>query len=785
MGDVAPRPDWTAQQLAGFLAAVGSYLDEESALAGAVQRSAIAVESEFAAITRAGRVLASVGFRRGREPAEMLVAIAGDDASTVDVPGTGRCHVARVDVPVDDERLRLLVMRTAAPFGPQDVALLDMLGGVLALALRPLRALEVERTLRHRTEATAAENRGLLLQLQRRQQLLERLGVIERSILQRKPLQTVFDLIAEGAAQVLDHEIAVLRLLEPDDRSVLRLAASVGRPGREHVIGMHRPADVGLVGQAIRSEQIVAVEDYGTSTYRAPDIESLGVRSAMAAPVQQDGRVIGCLVVASRRRRTYGASTRNVLDSFAGHVSMALNDASAMEAMRTAYGEAVHRANHDGLTGLANRSLVSEHLEMVLYEGRGHDVTVLFVDLDRFKSVNDSFGHTVGDRVLVGVAQSLRACVRPGDLVGRLAGDEFVVVAENLQRDEARRMAERITRAVSRPLEVGEDREIVITASVGVTVAADGRDAGEVLRDADVAMYRAKQRGRARIEVFDRAMHTQLLDRVETEQSLRRAIARDELRVHYQPVYRLGQPSPVGVEALVRWERPDVGMVPPDRFIPLAEEVGLIIPIGLWVLRRACRQVARWRAEDPRLADLRVSVNLSARQFGDASLVASIATVLEATGLPAECLGLEITESVLLDDIDATEATLRALRALGVRLSIDDFGTGYSSLSYLKRFPVDEIKIDRSFTAGLVTDRADLAIVQAIIGLADAMDLEVVAEGVETDEQLTRLAELGCRLAQGYLLAHPTPPDQVIALLPPEEAPVAVRTHDDPDSVDS
>jgi diguanylate cyclase (GGDEF)-like protein len=454
-----------------------------------------------------------------------------------------------------------------------------------------------------------------------------------------------------------------------------------------------------------------------------------------------------------------------VLLAFAEHASLALNDAAAVEGMRRAFEDAVHQATHDPLTGLPNRSLVLDRLGQALSRsGRtGGRVTVLFADLDRFKVVNDSFGHSVGDGVLLRVSERLRAAVRPHDTVGRLAGDEFVVVCEDLTDREALDVAERVATAVSKPILL-EGRESVITASIGIAHAEPGTRAEDMLRDSDVAMYGAKERGRSRIELFDAEMRRRMIDRLEMERSLRSAITAGELRLDYQPIVCFDDWRVVAAEALVRWDHPERGVVDPAEFIPLAEESGLILPLGRWVMREACRQLAAWRAAGRR--GLRVTVNLSARQFGDPDLIASVAEALARADLPADALWLEITESVLMEEVGATADTLHALKALGVHLSVDDFGTGYSSLSYLKRFPVDLLKIDRSFVAGLGTDPEDAAIVHAIVSLAQSLRLAVVAEGVEHPDQLEALRRLGCNAVQGFLLAHPAPADGL-----PEHAP--------------
>ena len=370
--------------------------------------------------------------------------------------------------------------------------------------------------------------------------------------------------------------------------------------------------------------------------------------------------------------------------------------------------------------------------------------------------------------MLIRVAERLLGAVRPGDTVGRLAGDEFVVICEDLDdEDEASAVADRVAHAVAAPIPL-YGRETVITASIGI--AHSGRTTmpergDELLRDADVAMYRAKERGRARIELFDQDMRTRMLVRLETEHALRRAIGRGEFRLHYQPTMSVANGRVISLEALIRWDHPELGLVSPLDFIPLAEETGLILPIGAWALHEASSQLAGWRLEHPALARLQVSVNLSARQFTDPQLSEMVADVLADTGLPPAALSLEITESVLMDEADATLNTLGALRRLGVHLSIDDFGTGYSSLSYLKRFHVDVLKIDRSFVDGLGIDSEDEAIVTAVVSLAHSLGLEVTAEGVETNLQLAGLRRLGCDSVQGFLLGRPLPPDDLLAAL--------------------
>jgi len=420
-----------------------------------------------------------------------------------------------------------------------------------------------------------------------------------------------------------------------------------------------------------------------------------------------------------------------------------------------------HEATHDPLTGLPNRTLLLDRLEMAM--GRAHrqhrPLAVLFLDLDHFKVVNDSLGHSTGDQLLSAIAARLTDHLRPGDTVARFGGDEFVIICEELSGpEEAEEIASRIAASVAESLWIG-DSEVYVTASVGIALASELHHTPEqVLRDADAAMYQAKARGRSRHEVFDSRLRTRALDRLEVESALRRALVRHELRVHYQPVFDLATGAVTGVEALLRWEHPQRGLLLPAEFLRVAEESGLVVPVGSWVMRQACRQIQRLRVEVPGYDNLQVAVNLSARQIGHPYLVDELAKVLADTSVGPDTLVLEITESVLMDDVPANGETLRRLKDLGVRLAIDDFGTGYSSLAYLRRFPVDVLKVDRSFVSGLGVDPEDAAITNAVITLSHTLGLVAIAEGVESPLQRDELIRLGCDQAQGFLLGRPMNP---------------------------
>jgi diguanylate cyclase (GGDEF)-like protein/PAS domain S-box-containing protein len=429
--------------------------------------------------------------------------------------------------------------------------------------------------------------------------------------------------------------------------------------------------------------------------------------------------------------------------------------------------ELAHQALHDALTGMPNRLLFADRLAHALAgaRSRGTLLAVLYMDLDRFKVVNDSLGHAAGDRLLVEVGERLQECIRPSDTAARLGGDEFTVLLEDLRSlEEATTVAERILAMLQQPLFLS-GHELSVSASIGV-VLSDGQHTapGDVLRDADVAMYQAKATGRGQIAVFDQAMTERAVRRLGLEADLRRAIERDELRVYYQPEVDLESGRVVGMEALVRWEHPERGLISPAEFIPLAEDTGLIVPLGRWVLAAACRQAAGWQAAAE--GGFLVSVNLSVRQLASRSLVDEVRQVLEETGLPAGSVCLEITESVMLQEDETTTERLHALKALGVRLALDDFGTGYSALSRLRKMPVDTVKIDRSFVQELDHDAGTVAIVRAVTTLAHTLGMDVTAEGVETAEQLARVRALRCDRAQGYYFGRPMPAEEARDLTP-------------------
>ena len=427
-----------------------------------------------------------------------------------------------------------------------------------------------------------------------------------------------------------------------------------------------------------------------------------------------------------------------------------------------------HHAFYDSLTGLANRRLLLDRLDQALRRSardrRVH--ALIFVDVDRFKSINDSLGHVIGDEFLVAIGARMKAVIRSHDMLARFGGDEFVVLLEDVGGvDVAISAARRICAAVEQPMLLLDGYELVASVSLGIALTEPGKTADDVLRDADVAMYDAKAKGGGGLfKVFDHlSMGTRSSKRLELEADLRKAVERDEFEVHYQPFYALADQRIVGAEALVRWRHPSKGLISPADFIPMAEETGLIMPLGRNVLRQACQQVRSIR--DRLGVDLPISVNLSPRQFQDSGLLQQVAEALDATGLPSELLIFEITETMVMEDLSSAREVMKKLKRLGVRLAIDDFGTGHSSLGYLKQFPVDEVKVDRTFVQGIADSPVDLAIVRAVIDLANAMGIAAVVEGVETKAQVARLRMIGCQIGQGFYFSRPLSSRQFDKLL--------------------
>jgi diguanylate cyclase (GGDEF)-like protein/PAS domain S-box-containing protein len=425
--------------------------------------------------------------------------------------------------------------------------------------------------------------------------------------------------------------------------------------------------------------------------------------------------------------------------------------------------ELAYHGLHDSLTGLPNRALLTDRLMHGLAGSRrrGSQLGVMFLDVDRFKAVNDSLGHTVGDDLLRHAAERIAGAIRVGDTLARFGGDEFVVVCDDVSAVETEEVAVRVVEALSQPRLIG-DQEMNVKISLGIAIADVRATPGSLLRDSEAAMCRAKERGGGRIEIFDDVLRSKVERRLTTGSALQRALEREEFTVYFQPVVDLSTGAMVCAEALLRWQHPDRGLVGPDEFIPLAEETDLIVPIGAWVLEQACWQLVQWQRTEPSMS---VAVNLSVRQMLNPGITGQVEAVLSRTGLRPADLCLELTETGLMDDVDYFGRTLAGLKALGVGLAIDDFGTGYSSLSYLKRFPVDAVKVDRSFVDGLGADPHDSALVAAIVAMAAALGLEVTAEGVETKEQLAILKGLHCQRAQGFYLARPTPATAITRLV--------------------
>ncbi|MGZ4327772.1 MAG: sensor domain-containing protein [Solirubrobacteraceae bacterium] len=482
---------------------------------------------------------------------------------------------------------------------------------------------------------------------------------------------------------------------------------------------------------------------------------------AVAIPIVGSDGVLGVLEFFNRIHRPIDDGSLRTLTIASAQLGQFLERKRAEQAL-------AYQALHDPLTGLPNRALFLDRLQISLANSRRRrgTVAVLFLDIDNFTVINDSLGHRAGDELLSMVATRISAALRPGDTVARFGGDEFVVLAEQISGvQDAVVIAERISSTFNEPfsLELGEN---FVSASIGIALSGSSpEDAEDLIRGADSAMYRAKDRGRGQYEVFDELMHAQMLGRLRTEKDLREALRRDELTLFYQPVVDLPGGDVVGVEALLRWNHPERGLLEPAEFITLAEENGLILPIGRWVLLEACRQAARWRRARPGRPPISVSVNVSAMQACHGSLDRVVAEVLRETGADAHMLKLELTESVLLEETDGLHEALRNLETRGVRLVLDDFGTGYSALGYLHRFPIQGLKIDRSFVDGIESDRKRTAIAQAVIDIAKALDIEVVGEGIECSRQAELLFELGCNYAQGFHFAAPAPAEQITPLL--------------------
>lgn len=525
----------------------------------------------------------------------------------------------------------------------------------------------------------------------------------------------------------------------------------------------------GVTGTAIRRGEVVVFRDMQGNTSYAPWREFMvryEILSAMSLPLRAGNRTLGAMTMYSRAANAFGVEEVRIAEKLADNLAYGIAALRADAARRRYAQQLEYHAGHDILTGLPNRALLQDRLKQAIaYAARyAYPVWVLFLDLDGFKYVNDSLGHKAGDHVLEMVATRLQASVRESDTVARLGGDEFVLVLpERIDERLATGIVQHIIESVATPLTT-EGHEFFLGSSIGVAVyPGDGEDPETLIKNADIAMYRAKETGGNNFQFYTPAMNDRLLERLQIESDLRNALERGEFVLHYQPQVDVDCGRIVGMEALIRWNHPKLGLLSPQRFVGLAEETGLIIPIGDWVLRTACAQTAAWR--EAGLGELRIAVNLSVRQFGQHDLARSVATTLHKTGLPPHLLKLELTESLVMSDIEHAAVVLAELKALGVLVALDDFGTGHSSLLYLKRLPIDTLKIDQCFVRDITHVPDDAAIVVSIISLAHNLRRHVIAEGVETREQLDYLRQHGCREMQGYYFSRPVPASEFQQLL--------------------
>ena len=599
--------------------------------------------------------------------------------------------------------------------------------------------------------------------------LAETLRAGQAKILEMIAMSAPLDKVLEHTVHLLESQLkggvaAVLLLDETGTKLMNGAAPSLPDAYTKAIEGALIGPKMGPCGTAAYRRQTIIVTDVMTDPlwedYRERGIE-YGLRACWATPIlSSQGAVIGVFVVYAKEPCEPTEAEMRLFDIATHTAGIAIERKLAEDRIQ-------FMANHDALTGLPNRALLEDRLSQAILHARRDDrwVTALFTDIDNFKFVNDSLGHNAGDELLKTIAKRMSECIRATDTVVRLGGDEFVIVLSDQPKnaDTISQTVRKLQAAISAPIRL-EGHDVTVTVSIGIaSYPDDGDDVDTLLANADAAMYRAKEIGRDNFQFYTPELNTKVHSKFLLQEELRAAVARSEFVLHYQPQVDLRSGSVFAVEALVRWNHPRLGLVPPLKFIPIAEESGLIVPIGDWVLNEACRQNKAW--QDSGLPPMAVCINVSARQFKERNLVARVANALTQTGLDAKYLEIEVTESLIMQDLDLAIATMNDLQRLGVQLSIDDFGTGYSSLSALKTFPVTRLKIDKSFIDGLLANENDKAVTSAVISLGQKLNLRVIAEGVENDAQAALLRNINCDEMQGYLFSKPLPAEGVEELL--------------------
>lgn len=622
-------------------------------------------------------------------------------------------------------------------------------------------------------KARAEADRALAASKERLTVLISAMSATNEAIMRAESREKLFELVCKTAIRGGKFTATTIALAEPGS-NFLRIVAATGPGAKESkaakvAISAEQPEGRGLAGTAFRTRQPCVSNDYLADRQRSAFhgmVRSTGTKSGAALPLLSRGRAVGTLLFLSAELDTFTAEFVELLERLAGNVSFALEHFDRVDERDKAEQRIKYLATHDSLTGLPNRATFSQLLEFSIKTAKRYErqCAVLFIDLDRFKVINDSLGHAAGDALLVEMASRLRGGVRESDVIARLGGDEFVILLNDITEiQQVTAIARNLLSALSTPLEL-DGHECRVTASIGVAgFPNDGTDEQTLMKNADIAMYLAKEEGKNDVRFFSKEIKAQSIDRLTMETNLRQAIERNEFYLHYQPKLDVATGRIVGVEALLRWAHPDLGVLPPMRFIPLAEETGLIIPIGRWVLRTACAQNMAWQREG--LPQLSMAVNVSPRQFSDENLLRDVDDALAASGMDPKLLQIEITESMVMLNVERAVQVLDSIQSRGVRLAIDDFGTGYSSMSMMKRFPIDTIKIDRSFIRDLPQNSEDKAIAQAIISMGKALGLTVVAEGVETIEQDEFLRDHACDEIQGFLFSKPVAPEDIAELL--------------------